>query len=209
MHEVKLNLGCGRNVLAGWVNIDNSPSVLLSRWPLLKRLLFRVGLIEKTTCGSKWPNDIVWRDVTKGLPYPDGTVDKIYSSHMLEHLERERGEFLLRECFRVLKRRGLLRLVVPDLMFHARRYLQRVSESDLVGREPHDEFLWNIYGAYLKKRRHGASHHYMYDWPTLRLVLQEIGFSPVIRQSYQVSLDPELSLLDNRPEDSLHVDAVK
>ena len=209
MHEIKLNLGCGRDVLAGWVNIDNSPSVLLSRWLVVKKLLFRVGLISKTFYETEWPKDIVWRNVSRGLPYPDDAVDKIYSSHMLEHLERERGELLLRECFRVLKRGGILRLVVPDLMFHARRYLQLVSENQSVGRGPHDEFLWNIYGAYLEKRRYGASHRYMYDWPTLRVVLQEIGFSQVIRQSYQVSLDSELSLLDNRPEDSLHVDAVK
>lgn len=104
---------------------------------------------------------------------------------------------------------GILRLVVPDLAFHARRYLQHLSEDESVGREPHDEFLRNIYGAYLQRKRYGASHRYMYDWPTLRTVLHETGFGEVIHQKYQVSLDPELSLLDNRPEDSLHVDAVK
>lgn len=209
MQELKLNLGCGQNVLDGWINIDNSPSALLVKWPIVKSLLFRLGVVDKTTYGVPWPEEIVWHDVTKGLPYENESADKIYSSHMLEHLEKEQGEFVLRECYRVLKTGAVLRLVVPDLAFHAERYLRQIAESDDIGREPHDEFLWNIYGAYLEKRRFGSTHRYMYDWPTLRIILQEIGFQQIERQAYQVSLDPELSCLDNRPEDSLHIDAVK
>jgi len=49
----------------------------------------------------------------------------------------------------------------------------------------------------------------MYDWPTLQLVLSEIGFSRVLRQGFQLGLDAELYSLDNRPEESLHIDAIK
>ena len=158
---------------------------------------------------TPWPRDIVWQDASKRLPYADQSVDKIYSSHALEHLDKKRGEALLRGCFRVLKRGGVFRLVVPDLEYHARRYLQRVSNGGPSDRAAHDDFLWNIYGAYLEKRRYGASHRYMYDWPTLQLVLSEIGFSRVLRQDFQTGLDRELCSLDNRPEESLHIDAIK
>ena len=195
--------------MEGWVNIDNSPTLLISKWPLLKEILFRTHLISQQAYETKWPKNIVQRNVTKGLNYSDNSVDKIYSSHFLEHLDRKHGEFVIRECFRVLGKRGIFRLVVPDLVFHARRYLEKVVKNDLVGREPHDEFLWNLYGAHLERRRSGASHRYMYDWPTLYCLLKEIGFDQVIHQSYRTSLDSEMEKLDNRPEDSLHIDAVK
>ena len=191
------------------MNIDNSPSVLLGRWPPFKRLLFLLGVLSRERYETVWPSDVVWRDVSKRLPYEDDCVDKIYSSHLLEHLDKERGEALLQECFRVLKKGGIFRLVVPDLEFHARRYLQHVSGDGSAARVPHDDFLWNIYGAYLEKRRYGATHRYMYDWPTLQLVLGQIGFSKIIRQGFQEGLDPELCSLDNRPEESLHIDAIK
>jgi SAM-dependent methyltransferase len=209
LRELKLNLGCGTRALPGFVNIDNSPSVLLGRWPFLKKLLFLAGLLSRERYETPWPRDIVWQDASKRLPYADQSVDKIYSSHALEHLDKKRGEALLRGCFRVLKRGGVFRLVVPDLEYHARRYLQRVSNGGPSDRAAHDDFLWNIYGAYLEKRRYGASHRYMYDWPTLQLVLSEIGFSRVLRQDFQTGLDRELCSLDNRPEESLHIDAIK
>jgi len=191
------------------VNIDNSPSVLLDRWPSLKRGLFLLGVISRERYETVWPLDVIWQDVSKKLPYKNGSIDKIYSSHLLEHLDKKCGEGLLQECFRVLKKGGIFRLVIPDLEFHARRYLQGVSNGGPADRAAHDDFLWNIYGAYLEKRRYGATHRYMYDWPTLRLVLAEMGFSRVLRQEFQKGLDQELCLLDNRPEESLHIDATK
>ena len=106
MQEIKLNLGCGTNVLDGWINMDNSPSVHLSKFPLVRRLLFRWGTISKISFQTTWPKGVVWCDVNRGLPYPEGSVHKVYSSHMLEHLERKKGESFLRECFRVLKKGG-------------------------------------------------------------------------------------------------------
>ncbi len=103
MGELKLNLGCGRNVLPRFVNIDTSPSVLLNRWPFAKKILFSIGLINREQFATTWRPNIMWREVSRGLPYPDNSVDKIYSSHLLEHLEQRRGEVLLREMCRVLK----------------------------------------------------------------------------------------------------------
>ncbi len=209
MDDLKLNLGCGRTILSGWVNIDNSPSVVLNKFPFANDILFRLRVLSREQVENRWPKNIIWRDVSRKVPYPDGVVDKVYSSHFLEHIERERGENVLRETFRVLKQGGIFRLVVPDLVFHVQRYIKKISESGFAGREPHDVFLFNVYGAYLESKRFGAWHRYMYDWPTLQVLLNEIGFSRVIRQPYQKSLDPELACLDSRPEDSLHIDAVK
>src|SRR5271169_3291110 len=45
--ELKLNIGCGISGIEGWVNIDNSPTILLSRLPL-GRQIFRT---------PRWPGD--------------------------------------------------------------------------------------------------------------------------------------------------------
>lgn len=208
MRQAKINLGCGRNLIEGWINIDNSPSVVLAKIPLLKTTLFRLGLISRSTYETEWSTNIVWQDVTKGLSYAEASIDKIYSSHMLEHMDRASGERVIRECYRLLKPGGVFRLVVPDLAFHAQRYLEHVHEANS-SRDAHDDFLWNVYGGYLVPRRKGAYHRYMYDWPTLRTLLQAAGFRHLVKQNHRSSIDPELAELDSRPGDSLHIDAIK
>lgn len=61
-------------------------------------------------------------DVKLGLPFPTGCVDLIYSSHMLEHLSYEDGLAFLRECRRVIRPDGAMRLYVPDAFKLTRMY---------------------------------------------------------------------------------------
>ena len=85
--RLHLHLGCGTKYLPGFVNIDANP-------------------LQKTD---------VWLDVRCGLPFPEGSVDSIYSTHMIEHLYPDELDKLLRECARVLKAGGGMRIVVPSL----------------------------------------------------------------------------------------------
>lgn len=51
-------------------------------------------------------------DLNQGLPFlPDNSVERIHSSHFLEHVENL--EHLISECFRVLKPKGTFTGVVP------------------------------------------------------------------------------------------------
>ena len=76
-------------------------------------------------------------------------------------------------------------------------------------RTVHDKFLETVYGAYLRKKRYGASHCYMYDLPTLVSILKEIGFEKIRRYQYQKGKDEELPKYDFRPADSLHIEIEK
>ncbi len=204
---VRINLGCGTTTLPGFDNIDSSPSAFLARHPTLKKVLFRLGLLSRGHYETQWPTDILWQDASKRLRYADASVDRIYSSHFLEHLSRETGRKVLTECRRILKPDGIFRLIVPDLVFHAQRYLDETRsliEQDRSDRGVHDRFLNTMQGGYLDRRR--SAHFYMYDWPTLRLILSESGFRNVRRCEYQQSADPELARLDNRPDESLYVE---
>jgi SAM-dependent methyltransferase len=97
---ILVNLGCGRTRHAEWINLDvEPPGSDVRRW-----------------------------DVRKPLPFPDGSVDMVYHSHLLEHLEADDGRNLIKDCFRALKPGGILRVAVPDLAGIAEAYLEaRVS----------------------------------------------------------------------------------
>ena len=177
---LKLNIGCGPSgQIQGFENIDNSPNILLSKIPLLKLFLFRVGLIAEHQYKANW-SDVIRLDASKGLPYNDQSVDKIYTSHFIEHIPHEKGFFFLQECYRVLKMDGVMRLVVPDLLFHAVKYVESTKillKNSLLpdDRSSHDNFLKTIFGAYFSKKRYGAEHYYMYDLPTLVSLLKALG----------------------------------
>lgn len=51
------------------------------------------------------------------MPFEDNTVDNIYVSHVLEHIEKEYIRIFFREACRVLKKGGVLRICVPDGKF--------------------------------------------------------------------------------------------
>ena len=90
-----LNIGCGRTHHDKWINLD----------------------LESTDA------NVMEHDVTRGIPCPSESISAVYHSHILEHLKPEQGIDLLKECYRVLKPGGILRVVVPDLERIAYLYL--------------------------------------------------------------------------------------
>lgn len=53
-------------------------------------------------------------DLRQGIPYNTGSVDLIHLCHVLEHFSYGEGLTLLRECRRVIKPDGVIRIIVPD-----------------------------------------------------------------------------------------------
>ncbi len=49
------------------------------------------------------------------LPFPDNSVDAIHASHLIEHLTFDQGRLLVQDCFRCMKRGGVIRFATPDL----------------------------------------------------------------------------------------------
>jgi len=56
----------------------------------------------------------IFLDVRNKLNIPSSSVNYIYSSHFVEHLSHAALVFHLKECYRILKRGGVLRVGVPD-----------------------------------------------------------------------------------------------
>lgn len=97
---IRVNIGCGRVFDREWVNLDVAPAA---------------------------PEVRAW-DARAGLPFGDRSVDAVYHSHVLEHLEADAGKKFLAECARVLRPGGILRVAVPDLESVARAYLAALDD---------------------------------------------------------------------------------
>ncbi|WP_247874362.1 methyltransferase domain-containing protein [Azospirillum sp. TSH58] len=97
-----LNIGCGERFHDDWVNMDVMP----------------------------YSYAVLAHDAAAGLPFLDGTFDAVYHSHVLEHLSPAAVPAFLRECRRVLKPGGTLRIAVPDLEAACRAYLGTLAACD-------------------------------------------------------------------------------
>jgi len=80
---MKINIGSGYKKRKDYVNIDISPTT--------------------------YP-DIV-RDIEKGLPFSDSTIDEVITEHFLEHVRDI--HFVMFEIWRVLKKGCKVHIVVP------------------------------------------------------------------------------------------------
>lgn len=64
-------------------------------------------------------------DITKKFSFLSDQYDYIYSEQFIEHINWLEGLKFLRNCFRVLKKDGILRLVLPDYRKIFQKYLDR------------------------------------------------------------------------------------
>lgn len=186
---VRLHLGCGLNVVPGWVNVDGSWNARLAKYPLARRALASLGVIPRAQFDVPWSPDVRCFDVTKPLPYGDTSVKAIYASHLLEHLYHEDARRLLRECHRVLAPSGILRLVVPDIRAIISEYLDNVPAPDdtpaadrvnerLLLRERSRGTRGLLYSFYTSATDF-HSHKWMYDGESLAWHMRNAGFTEV------------------------------
>jgi len=66
------------------------------------------------------------------LPFDNGSFDIIFSSHVLEHFDREEHIQLLKEWLRVLKPEGEVRIVVPSIEWAAKKLVEGIVDNDVM-----------------------------------------------------------------------------
>lgn len=82
---IKINFGAGGDIKIGWRNVD---------------IMFA-------------PPDNI--DISKPLPFDSDSVDMIYSSHTVEHLDSPSALRFFDECRRILRDGGTARIAVPSI----------------------------------------------------------------------------------------------
>jgi predicted SAM-dependent methyltransferase len=174
---VKINFGCGvEQHVPGWINVDSD---------------FRAA------------PDIV-ADLSREMPFPSASVDFIFSEALLEQLNLAQSEIFLKECRRVLKPTGVMRLLAADLEKFARAYLD--NPDWLVE-------TWETTTGVILKTRKACEvlnlgirvGQFFFDSETFQLLARKHGFR-VEKVEYRKSNSAELRDIDIRgPESSINM----
>jgi predicted SAM-dependent methyltransferase len=202
--KVCVNLGCGLAIAPGWVNVDASLNALFSGFPcLFLSVLYQLSGSNRYYRQEQYiqllkDNQFVFYDLSRGLPFYPNSIDFFYSSHFLEHLFLRDAMNLLQNKFTALRSGGVARIAIPDLehavaLYHQGKKREMLSQYFFV--DDKESFL--------------ARHKYMYDFDILSDILAKIGFINIHRCDYQQGMVPDLDQLDNRPEETLFVEAMK
>ena len=203
---MKLNLGCGPQVLDGWINVDYALGARFMKVPFFRTLNRKLKLFN-----IDWHDNIYLHNLTKPLPWPDSSVDIIYSSHTLEHFSRDEGRQLLAECHRVLCENGILRIVVPDLRHDVRRYIDGITNA-----EDFIEELGVLFGSSnnpVKNRLapfYQFPHKCMYDNDRMVAIFDAVGFDASTRLAFDSDIkDIKQIELESRTEHAVIVEGRK
>jgi SAM-dependent methyltransferase len=193
---VYVQYGCHFCAPDGWMNFDASPTLRFERTPVLGRLY--------TKNGQRFPENVRYGDILRGLPVADGTVDGLYASHVLEHLSRTDCERAVRNSYRMLRPGGIFRLIVPDLEQRARSYLAALGSGVA---DANDAFMKETYLGQMSRPRGlfalatkylgNASHLWMWDYPSMAALLRKTGFSTVRRCAFGDCADPMFARVES------------
>jgi len=133
--------------------------------------------------------DLCW-DLRRGLPFPDNSIERIYSSHTLEHFSPNEAQTLLLECNRVLITGGVLRVSVPDARILIGAYISKVpfdSRKYMNGYQipcPYGRLDLLNFIAYMN-----GTHKYLFDDENLLNVLRAADFRNVQLSSFDPKID--------------------
>jgi predicted SAM-dependent methyltransferase len=161
----KLHIGCGSNIINGWLNTD-----LISN--------FRV----------------IYLNVIDKFPFCECIFDYVFSEHLIEHFDYLKGKDIIRECFRILKPGGKIRISTPDFQFLFRLYDENKTE------EQKRYIAWAV-DTYLPSLKiyqdifvinriiRGWGHKFIYDYKALSVSMIDAGFINIKRYAVKESND--------------------
>lgn len=172
-----LQIGAGPHHLHGWLATDLAPA----------------------------HNGIVYLDARKSLPFDTSTFDYVVAEHVIEHISSDDAMAMLRECQRVLKNNGVLRISTPDLLLT--RQLMSPPLTDELDRYvawSNESFGGDCDGTpaihVVNRLQREWGHKFLYDSDTLMHALRKAGFSEIIRVAPGESVHVPLKGIDHHAD---------
>jgi SAM-dependent methyltransferase len=175
----RLNWGCGGYPHRGWINSDK----------------------------GDYPGVDIVCDILEGLPLENDSIDYAASTHALPEIAYPELVPAVRELYRVLKPRGVLRLCLPDLDKGIQAYLNGDREYFLVP----DEDAQTIGGKFVTQIIWYGYSRTLFTYDFTEELLLKAGFSSVVRCAFEETKSPfpEIIHLDSREHESLFVEGTK
>jgi len=180
-----LNLGCGDNVVEGYINAD-----------FFYRFKF-------------WKKDILKKEWQLDLRYPleckDEVFDGIFTEHTFEHLYPSQIKLLLLELYRILKTGRYIRITVPDIEKYVFHYNKSNDQQEEEFKKRFDSGCSGI-----RSVTQDFFHFSTWDFEELKRYLKETGFTNIEKKQFSQTVDEKLNLdLKERAWETLYVDAKK
>lgn len=178
-HAVRrLQIGSGPNPIPGWLNTDLAPD----------------------TYGDHRAN-IVYLDATRRFPFDDGTFDFVFSEHQIEHISEAAAMDMVRECFRVLRPGGRVRIATPDLAAIAGLHTEDISPParhylHFMGERFVRDATGSLACHVINHMFYAHGHRFIYDFETLSARLSQAGFVDIVKYAPGESDDPALRQLE-------------
>ncbi len=173
--SIKLNIGCGNNILKDWINIDSGEQF------------------------GQDSLDVVY-DLSKGIPFEDNSVDYIYNEHFIEHLNKKEGIKFFKDSYRVLKSSGVMRIACPDLQISIQTYINDSYDSmdwiNLICPSFKGKSRCELFNIEMRE----WGHKYIYDKEELTANLAIAGFAKnkITSETIYQSHHKELQNLETR-----------
>ena len=147
-----LNLGCGNRYHENWTNID---------------------FISTN-------ENILAHDLKLGVPFNDNSFHAVYHSHVLEHFPKTDAAKFMKECYRVLKPGGFIRIAVPNLEEIVRQYLLNLDKAISGDAEAQSRYDWIMLELFDQAVRNYSGGEMLEYWkqdpmPAENFVIERLG----------------------------------
>ena len=194
MSDKYVQYGCGLSAPTNWKNFDASPTLRFERIPILGNI--------HTKNISRFPKNVEFGDIVRGLPISDSSCKGVYCSHILEHLSLGDFRLALQNTYRVLNNGGCFRLVLPDLEYSIKKYINDLSadaalvflKETSLGRKSRSHGL----KGFLLEWLGNSQHLWMWDYKSIARELENAGFVSVRRAVFGDSEEVMFDEVENR-----------
>ena len=162
-----INLGSGCDNPPNWLGIDGGVTLfLIKKLPkcIISRFFKYFNMANNSSFEEYYKKinsfNSIHFDLCYGIPFESESIPNIFSSHFLEHLFKDDCEFLLKECYRVLKSGGLIRICVPSLDGEVIAIRKAIDEYENGNINKIQKYVTSDIVGYNSKF---SNHRFMYD----------------------------------------------